>query len=159
MATLQRRSREWNDIAPVRIEAVRDIDASAADVFAVLADHEAWPQWFDALAEVEVTGARSGIGGQRRVKLKPSGVFNEEFYAWEEGREFGFSILESSLPLLAAANELITIDERAEGGVTVTYVQALEPKRWAAPLVKLGRGRLQRGLDDGLAGLAARVEG
>ena len=94
MATLQRRPREWNDTAPLRIESTRDIDASAADVFAVLADHERWPEWFEALSEVEVTGAASGVGAQRRVKLKPSGVFDEEFYAWDEGREFGFSIVE-----------------------------------------------------------------
>ena len=65
--------------------------------------------------------------------------------------------MESSVPILAAANELITIDER-DGGVTVTYVQALEPKGWARPLMKLARARLQKGLEDGLAGLAARAE-
>jgi uncharacterized protein YndB with AHSA1/START domain len=162
MATLDVRPGEWNDEAPVRIEVSRSIDASAEAVFAVLADHERWPEWFASLSKVEVTGAPSGVGARRRVHLRPTGVFDEEFYAWEEGRVFGFSVVKASAPLLRAANEIITIDEADDAeqgiGVVVTYVQALEPTRWIAPFLGLARRRLETALAEGLDQLAARVE-
>ena len=101
MPTLEQRPLEWNETAPVVIKAGRDVDASPAAVFAVLADHERWPEWFHALRDVEVTGAPSGVGAQRRVRLKPSGTFDEVFNAWDEGRAFGFSIVKAPLPLLS----------------------------------------------------------
>ena len=151
--------REWNDRAPVRLQVSRPVEASAAAVFAVLADHERWPEWFDVLSKVEVTGASTGVGARRRVHLKGLGAFDEEFYAWEEGREFGFSVVSASVPALKAANELVTISDRPDGnGVTVTYLQALELTWWSSPLIGLVRRRLLSGLRAGLDSLSVIAE-
>ena len=156
MAKLARNGADWNDTAPVQVIVEREIAASADAVWAELADHERWPEWFPTLAKVEVTGAASGVGAERRVHVKGAGAFEEIFYAWDENEAFGFTILETRLPLFAALNELITLTA-TDDGVLVRYQQAIEPKGWATPLVKLATKRLHGSLAEALDGLAARV--
>jgi uncharacterized protein YndB with AHSA1/START domain len=157
MGALERRSLEWMDDAPVRVSVTRHIDASAADVFAVLADHETWPEWFGSLESVEVTGAASGVGAERRVMVKGLGGFDEEFIAWEPGEAFGFAVLAMDRPIMKALNELVTIEPDGDG-VSVTYIQAFDPKWWLLPVWKLAaKTSLPRAVGKGLDGLAERV--
>lgn len=158
MAEITRRPMEWMDEAPLRVVESRRIAASADEVFAVLADHEAWPEWFAGLTRVEVTGAAEGVGAERRVHVRGLGAFDEEFLVWEPGRAFGFSVLAMARPVFRTLNELITIEPDG-GEVRVTYTQAFDPKPWISPIMRLSaRTTLPRALRRGLDGLAARVE-
>ena len=53
MADLVPRSLDWIDEAPIHIEARATSTAAPDAVFAVLADHERWPEWFPNVRSVE----------------------------------------------------------------------------------------------------------
>ena len=153
-----RRPMKWMDDAPIRVTQSRHITASADAVFAVLADHEAWPQWFGALSAVEITGEPAGVGAERRVFIPGLGAIDEEFLVWEPGEAFGFSVIGMQRRIFVSLNELITIEPSGEG-VLVTYTQAFDPKLWIALWWHIAaRTTLPRALRKGLAGLANRVE-
>lgn len=160
MTPLTRKPLEWMDTAPVRVVVHRGIAADPEAVFAILADHERWPEWFEGLRSVLVTGDPEGVGGTRRVDVKRLGLFDEEFLAWEPGARFGFAVTAMARPVFRTLNELITIDPIPAGGVRVTYTQALDPKPWIAPVLKVAaRTSIPSALRAGLDGLAARAEG
>ena len=62
MGELVKRTIDWIDTAPIRIEGKAESSASPDAVFAVLADHERWPEWFPSVREVIVLGPASGVG-------------------------------------------------------------------------------------------------
>ena len=101
MPDLHPRPFDWLATAPVRIEATREMAVSASVAFAVVADHERWPEWFAQLKRVEVTGAPTGVGGQRRVALAGV-VVDEVFIAWEPDRLFAFTVTHASRPMAKA---------------------------------------------------------
>ena len=90
MAALVMRTLDWIDDAPVRVEARADSAASPEDVFAILADHEQWPQWFPSIRKVTVLGKAAGVGARRRVSI-PGASVDEEFIAWEPGVRWSFT--------------------------------------------------------------------
>lgn len=106
MPELVRRSLDWIATAPVVISGSRDMGVSAAAAFAVVADHERWPQWFSTLKRVEVTGEPTGVGGRRRVHLRGVTV-DEEFIGWETDRLFAFTVTHSSRPLVRSMVETV----------------------------------------------------
>ena len=71
MGATEQRSLEWADGAPLIIRATATSTAPPEAVFAVLADHERWPEWFGAVRRVVVTGAREGVGATRRRAPTP----------------------------------------------------------------------------------------
>lgn len=156
MKPITPRPPEWVDTAPVRIVVTREVPAPPDQVFAVIADHEAWPTWFEVLQEVEVPERGEGVGGGRRVHL-PGMVFDEEFTEWVPGEVFAFTVTHMSRPLLTSLAERVRLTPVGEGRTRVEYVQGFEPKTWARPLLALARSRMRKGLEQGLDGLAARV--
>lgn len=153
MPKLQPRSTEWMETAPVRVSASRVINADADSIFAVLVDHERWPEWFDGLTDVQVTGAPAGIGATRRVRVKGLGALDEEFIAWEPGRAFGFTVLAMDRPVFRSLTELVTL-EPEDDGVRVTYAQAFDPRRWISPVFGLmAKSRIPKALAEALEGL------
>jgi hypothetical protein len=155
---LERKPLAWMDDAPIRVSVDRVIRASPEAIFAVLADHESWPDWFGGLVKAEVTGPATGVGATRSVEARGLGRLDEEFISWEPGASFGFSVVAMSRPIFKTLNELVTIEPTAEGAI-VTYAQAFEPKAWARPLIKLAaRGPFPKALRGALDGLAERAE-
>lgn len=157
MHDLQRQPDSWIEQAPARYAASREIAASPADIWAVLADHESWPEWFKVVKTITVTGPASGVGAQRRVGL--SGLeIDEEFLAWDVGERYAFGAVAASRGIFETINERITIGDLGAGRSLVTYTQAFAPKWWFGPAFKLVQGRFRRDLGDALENLAARVE-
>lgn len=157
MQNLERKPLDWMDNAPMRVSVSRSIGASPDAVFAVLADHESWPDWFAGLTKAEVTGAASGVGAKRTVVARGLGRIDEEFISWEPGASFGFSVVAMRRPVFKTLNELLTIEPTTEGA-TVTYTQAFEPKTWAQPVVALAaKGPIPKALRGALEGLAERA--
>lgn len=151
------RDLNWIDHAPVSVTRTRRIAASSDEIWAAIADHESWPQWFDALTEVEVLGSGEGVGGRRRVHIRSIAI-EEEFLAWEPGERFAFVLTGANKPGIKSMVEDVRLESVGDGATTVSYTQALEPVA-ATVTAPLLRRVLPKGLDKGLAGLARHVGG
>jgi hypothetical protein len=138
--------------APARVEVSREMAVGAAAAFAVVADHARWPEWFSQLKRVEVTGAPTGVGGQRRVAL--SGVVVDEvFIAWEPDRLFAFTVTHASRPMAKSMVEAVQVEPLGPDRCRVTYTQAIEPPGWMKPLVPVMKRSMHSMLGKALAGL------
>ena len=111
MAALVVRTLDWIDDAPVRVEARADSAASPEDVFAILADHEQWPQWFPSVRKVTVLGKAEGVGARRRVSI-PGASVDEEFIAWRYRNHprFRYTVLDGFAAYRLAGNVLRVVD-------------------------------------------------
>lgn len=149
------RDPDWIDEAPLRIEVSRPVAASAPAVWARIADHENWSEWFAEIKRVEVTGDAAGIGGRRDVTLGPITV-KEVFTAWEPEARFAFTLVEGP-PNLASVAESVTIDATGDG-CTVTYRQGIEARRFTGWMLPLLRRRMEPALRTALDRLADLCE-
>lgn len=152
MPSLEPRTYDWLSAAPVRIEVSREMAVSAAAAFAVIADHERWPEWFSQLKRVEVTGAPTGVGGQRRVALAGV-VVDEVFIAWEPDRLFAFTVTHASRPMAKSMAEAVQVEPLGPDRCRVTYTQAIEPPGWIKPVVPVMKRSMRSMLTKALAGL------
>lgn len=157
MGTTTRQTLEWSEQAPVRAEGVARTTASPEAVFAVLADHARWPEWFPNVKAVEVLGPAEGVGARRRVKI-PGMSVDEEFIAWEPGRRFAFTATACKPGAFKALVEHCRIEPTDGGGCEVTWTMCVEPVALLAPLMKLGSGTLAKNLTKGMENLARRAE-
>ena len=154
MAELTRQPPEWTDRAPVKIRASRELIASPNEVWAVICDHERWPEWFEAIDDCRTTGGDC-LGSTRTVTVGRADIY-EEFIVWDEPRSWGFTVLEAQGPIgrvAASLNERIDIQVLAADRVRVTYLMAFQPRRFAGPTFRLLSGQLRRSLRSALAGL------
>jgi len=142
MAALVPRTIEWIDIAPIRIAARAESDAPPGDVFAVLADHNRWPEWFPAVRKVMVLGAAAGVGARRRVAITGATV-DEEFIVWEPGVRWSFTGVAARPRFTKSLIEDCVLDELESGGTAITYTMYLDPPTATRPLVKALAGRIR----------------
>lgn len=148
---------EWMHRAPVRAVRTRTVPATPDEVFAVLADHEGWADWFSQITDVDVLGPAEGVGARRRVHIGSTAV-DEEFLAWEPGRRFAFTVTHANRPGVRSLNEDIRLVPVGADSTTVAYTMALDPVgpgRLLAPVLSRVLGRV---LDQALEGLAARLD-
>ena len=158
MATLQTQPPAWIHSAPVQVSATREIAATADEVFAALADHETWPEWFRSIQKVERFGdLTEGLGSHRRVFINKRVVIDEEFIVWEPGKEWGFTIVSSTVGGLKSMNELVTIQEIGPDRVRVTYKMGIAPKPVLAPLLRIAKRGLVKNLENALEGLGPHI--
>jgi carbon monoxide dehydrogenase subunit G len=150
MATHPVHPPEWIDTAPIIVERSIEIDASPAEVWRHIADHERWPEWFGAISKVEVTGDPTGVGGKRCVTVKGGASLDEVFTAWDENERFAFAVVGSKVPFLVALAESVDL-EPADDRCRVTYRQGIEVRRglrWGVGQMTNSIGkRLARALD------------
>lgn len=156
MATLVPRTIEWIDVAPVRVEALAESGAPPADVFAVLADHERWPEWFPSVREVTVTGAGSGVGARRRVAI-PGATVDEEFIVWEPGVRWSFTGTEARPGFTRSLVEDCRLDELPSGGTAISYTMYLDPPPILRPIFGPVAGRIRANNRRAVANLAERA--
>lgn len=157
MATFTPQPVEWIHTAPVIAAATRELAATPDEVFAALADHESWPEWFEALSKVERFGdLHEGVGSNRRVHIGSRVTVDEEFNVWEPGERWGFTIL-SGPPGLRSMNELVTIQPTGPDRCRVTYTMGIDPKPWLAPVVKVATRQLRKNLGQALEQLGDHV--
>ena len=156
MATTTRRTLEWSEQAPVRAQGVARTGASPEAVFAVLADHERWPEWFPNVKAVEVLGPAEGVGARRRVKI-PGMAVDEEFIAWEPGRLFAFTATACRPGAFRSLVEHCRIEPVDGGGCEVTWTMCIEPARLLAPVMKAATGTLSKNLTAAMEALGRRA--
>ncbi|MCH7789232.1 MAG: SRPBCC family protein [Acidobacteria bacterium] len=145
----------WIEDAPVRVRAERTVSATPAQLWAVIADHESWPRWFDSVKKVEVTGVSDAVDGTRRVTVGPV-VLEERFTRWEPEHVFAFAVTGMSHRLVKSLNERLTLTAQ-ESGTTVVYEQAFDPKPVAGLFLKIAKGKLEGTLGDAIDKLAAEA--
>mgnify|MGYP001817747313 CR=1 FL=1 len=157
MKPLTRRSPDWTQTAPVKASATREIAATADEVFTALADHETWPEWFTSISRVERFGELdAGVGSNRSVFVGKVRI-DEEFIVWDEGKEWGFTVIAASIGFLRSLNELVTIQDIGPDRVRVTYLMAIDPKPWAKPLALVARRQLKKNLGEALDNLGPHI--
>lgn len=155
--TLTPRGLDWITAAPVTVTARRRIAATPDRIWEAIADHETWPQWFDAIDRVEPLEPAHGVGGRRRVHIR-SITIDEEFLAWEPGARFAFYVTSLNAPGIRSIVEDVQLAPVGEAATEISYTQALDlaGARILGPVL---RRALPRALDKALAGLAQRVGG
>ena len=148
---------EWIDAAPTVVSESVVIAASPQQVWPHIADHESWPEWFDAVKKVERIGTGEGVGSGRRVFV-PGMAIDEEFTAWDENEHFAFALVGTKIPFLNSMAESVTLESTGDDQCMVVYRQGIETKRGFGWLGKVVGKQAGKGLADALAALKTRVE-
>jgi len=157
MASLPVNPPEWIDAAPIRVERSIDIAAPPSAVWARIADHVSWPEWFTTLDSVQITGSPTGVGGGRRVTVNRL-TMDEEFTVWDTDEHFAFAVITTKLPILAAMAESVRL-EPIDVGCRVTYRQGLQARRgFGGILGAVWRRQGAPALESALAELKRLVE-
>ena len=146
---------DWIATAPLRNVAERRVAAGCDAVWARLADHASWPEWFTAVKEVRVTGDAAGVGGRREVSL-PGTRLGEVFTVWEPGAHFAFAVVRANRTLAGMAESVALLPDG--DGCLITYRQGVEPARGFGWLWRLILPRMRRELTSALDRLAEIVE-
>ena len=152
------RTLDWTDDAPVRVEARAESTASPDDVFAVLADHERWPEWFPSVRKVTVLGPAEGVGARRRVTI-PGAFVDEEFIAWEPGVRWAFTGFAARPRFTKSLVEDCRLEPLASGGTRISYAMYLDPPAVLKPLMKLAVRQMRKNNTRALENLASRAAG
>ena len=156
MAALTPRTIDWIDRAPIKIEARSESSAAPDAVFAVLADHERWPEWFPSVKTVTVTGAAAGVGARRRVVV-PGLTVDEEFIVWEPGVRWTFTGLAAKPGMLRSLVEDCRLEPLPSGGTGISYTMYLDPPKALVPVLKLAARQIRRNNTKAMESLAARA--
>jgi uncharacterized protein YndB with AHSA1/START domain len=147
---------DWINRAPLRVEARAESAASPDKVFAVLADHERWPEWFPSLRKVTVLGPAEGVGARRRVVI-PGMTVDEEFIVWEPGARWTFTGYEARPRFTRSLVEDCVLTPLPDGGTAISYTMYMDPAGLAGFVVKLGVGRMRKNNTKAMQNLAARA--
>jgi uncharacterized protein YndB with AHSA1/START domain len=144
--------------APFRLENELIVEATPADVWAVVIDTARWPEWFpDCNAARPTSDPAAGVGATRWVHMDLFKV-NERIVAWEEPQRWGFTLLDANLPGIESVAEEIVITPVGDGRTRVTYRFGGKLKPWMRPTTFIFRARLDPMFKKGLAGLKAHIE-
>lgn len=133
------------------------IDAPPADVMAVIADFESYPEWAKGVQVAEVTEAGTdGRAEQVYFSLDVSPIKDEYTlaYDWDADREVTWTLVEGNM--LKALDGAYTLVDRGDGSTEVTYRLALDV---SIPLIGMLKRKGEKILiDTALKGLKKRVE-
>ena len=133
------------------------IDAPAADVMAVIADFDSYPQWVAAAKQVEVQ--QTGDDGRaRRVRfVLDAGSVKDDYvldYDWQGDRAVTWSLVSSQLMKRQDGSYRLT---ETDGRTEVTYAITIDTR---IPLLGMMKRKAEKViLDTALKELKKRVEG
>jgi hypothetical protein len=147
---------DWIDQAPIHIQGTGSSSASPDAVFAVLADHERWPEWFPNVKKVEIIGPASGVGARRRVHV-PGMVVEEEFIVWEPGERWSFTGTAAKPAAFRSLIEDCQLTARPDGGTDMSYTMHIGASALLRPLIKAGAGTLRKSISQAMANLGQRA--
>ncbi len=157
MRDLDQQAIDWIDRAPVSAIGTAVSSAPPDAVFAVLADHVRWPEWFPNVRKVEVIGPASGVGARRRVHI-PGAFVEEEFIVWEPGVRWSFTGTGARPGFLRALVEDCRLEPTPSGGTSISYGMHFAVPRGLARLAPLSVGPLRKNLTKAMGRLATRAE-
>ncbi|MGF1431592.1 SRPBCC family protein [Kitasatospora sp. LaBMicrA B282] len=132
------------------------IEATAAEVMAVIADFEAYPLWTGEVKEIQVLErGEDGRAGQVRLLLDAGAIRDEHVlaYTWDGDREVSWTLVKSQM--LRSLDGSYTLAPAA-GGTEVSYQLAVDVK---IPMLGMIKRKAEKVIiDRALAGLKKRVE-
>jgi carbon monoxide dehydrogenase subunit G len=128
---------DWLDHAQSRFSNSVDVALSPDELFGVLARADTWPRWAKVIKHVEYTSPEPhGVGTTRVVTMAGGMVGDEEFLAWEPGRQMAFRFNTSATKTLHAFLENYLLEPIA-GGTRLTWELGMEtggPSKLFAPI-------------------------
>ncbi|WP_405017032.1 SRPBCC family protein [Kitasatospora sp. NBC_00070] len=133
------------------------IDATPAEVMAVIADFAAYPAWTGEVKEIEVLEtAGNGRAAQVRLLLDAGAIRDEHVlaYTWDGDREVSWTLVKSQMLRSLDGSYALA---PAGSGTEVTYQLAVDVK---IPMLGMIKRKAEKVIiDRALAGLKKRVEG
>ena len=107
---------DWMPTAQSRFSNSVDVALSPDELFGVLARADTWPRWAKVIKHVEYTSPEPhGVGTTRVVRMAGGMVGDEEFLAWEPGRQMAFRFNTSATKTLKAFLENYRLEPVASG--------------------------------------------
>lgn len=131
-----------------------EIDASPAQVMAVIADFEHYPEWVDSMKSAEVLTSSAGKAETVRMVLDHPLVKDDYVLAYQwQPSTVSWHLVEGTL--LKAMDGSYVLEQRG-GATTVTYTLAVDVN---LPMIGMFRRKAEKTIIDGaLKGLKRRVE-
>ena len=156
MSALEKQTIDWIERAPLRVAGSAESTASPDAVFAVLADHERWPEWFPRVKKVEVIGPAEGVGARRRVVV-PGMTVDEEFIVWDPGKRWAFTAYDARPGFTRSLVEDCVLTPLPNGGTSITYTMYMDPVGPMGLLIKRVAGIMRANNTNAMQNLAARA--
>ena len=157
MGAIEEQGLDWISQAPSTATGRATSTASPEAVFAVLAAHERWPEWFPNVKKVVVLGPAEGVGARRRVHI-PGAAVEERFIAWDVGQRWSFTGTAAKPRFLRALVEDCQLTPTGDGGTAITYSMHFDSPAALRPFMKLAQRTLSKNLTKAMVALAARAE-
>ena len=134
------------------------IDASPADVMAVIADLQAYPQWSDGITSVEILSKYEDDDRPADSRFKvDSGMIKDTYeleYDWQGNASVSWTLTKGDM--LTAMEGSYSLTENADGDTTVRYLLAVDVKM---PMIGMLKRKAEKVIvDTALKGLKKRVE-
>ena len=133
------------------------VDAPPADVMAVIADFESYPEWAKGVQRAEVVEPGTGDRADQVYFALDVSPIKDEYtlaYDWDGDREVTWTLVEGNM--LRALDGAYTLVDRGDGSTEVTYRLALDV---SIPLIGMLKRKGEKILiDAALKGLKKRVE-
>jgi ribosome-associated toxin RatA of RatAB toxin-antitoxin module len=140
-------------------ESTISINAEPAEVMAVIADFEAYPEWTGAVKKAEVT--KSGAGGRAKEVFfdLDAGAIKDQYtlsYTWKADREVRWHLV-SAEQIMKSMDGSYVLEDNGDGTTTVTYQLAVDVK---IPMLGMIKRKAEKVIiDTALKELKKRVEG
>ena len=137
------------DGAPFHSRSTVDLPIASHQLWEVLTDVEAWPQWSQIITKATWTSpGPHRIGSTRTIEVVGGLTGTEEIIVWNPPHHLAFRIIESSRQATGASAEEYRI-ETTEHGCRLTWTTARRPRNppsWltrtlAKPLIKRSNRR------------------
>ncbi len=133
------------------------VDASPAEVMAVIADFPAYPDWAKGVKTSDVVSSGTGGRAERVFFVLDAAPIKDEYtlaYDWDEDRQVTWTLVEGKM--LRALDGAYVLRELDTGSTEVTYRLALDV---SIPLIGMLKRKGEKILiDTALKGLKKRVE-
>jgi ribosome-associated toxin RatA of RatAB toxin-antitoxin module len=134
------------------------ISAPAADVMAVIADLEAYPEWTASVRQVEVLSVYEDDERPAEARfVLDAGVIKDTYalsYEWDDDREVRWTLVKAGL--LRTLDGSYTLRESGDGSTDVTYQLTVDV---AIPMLGLMKRKAEKVIiDTALKELKKRVE-
>jgi len=133
------------------------VDAPPADVMAVIADFESYPQWAKGVQKAQVVEPGTGDRAEQVYFALDVSPIKDEYtlaYDWDGDREVTWTLVEGNM--LRALDGAYTLVDRGDSSTEVTYRLALDV---SIPLIGMLKRKGEKILiDAALKGLKKRVE-